>query len=148
MPVCRTASRTRSASYPMMAYTSLAPTTLAAAPITCSSSGLPPTSCNSLGIRDFSLVPLPAAMIAIAILGALERFGVETNLAEAEDFALDFFIRTQYTLSPQRWLFQESCPTILRRLRYEALPSNGGNMPKYVIERDIPKIGDVTPDQV
>ena len=25
---------------------------------------------------------------------------------------------------------------------------NGGTMPKYVIERDIPKIGDVTPDQV
>ncbi len=25
---------------------------------------------------------------------------------------------------------------------------NGENMPKYVIERDIPKIGDVTPDQV
>ena len=100
-----------------MANTSLAPTTLAAARITCSSSGFPLTSCNTLGIRDFSLVPLPAAMIAIAIRGAAaERLEVEANFGQAEDFALDFFIRTQYTLSPQRWLFQESCPTILRRL--------------------------------
>src|SRR5207245_2389099 len=37
-----------------------------AAAITCASSGLPPTSCNTFGCFDFSRVPLPAAMIAIA----------------------------------------------------------------------------------
>src|SRR3989442_12284677 len=53
----------------MMAYTSFAGTTLAAAAITCANSGLPPTSCSTLGCLDFSRVPLPAAMMAIAMHG-------------------------------------------------------------------------------
>ena len=69
-PVCCIAARTRSASWPMMAYTSFAGTIRTAARITCSSSGFPPTSCNTLGSCDFSLVPLPAAMMATAMRGA------------------------------------------------------------------------------
>src|SRR2546423_11703508 len=34
--------------------------------ITCATKGLPPTSCNSLGRFGFSLVPFPAAMMAMA----------------------------------------------------------------------------------
>src|SRR5437868_929661 len=34
--------------------------------ITCATRGLPPTSCNTLGRFDFSLVPFPAAMMAMA----------------------------------------------------------------------------------
>src|SRR5215813_6810063 len=41
-------------------------TTSAAARITCATSGLPPTSCKTLGRFDFSRVPFPAAMMAIA----------------------------------------------------------------------------------
>src|SRR5438552_1697937 len=66
IPVWATAWRTRSASWPMMAYISWAETTFVAAAITCASSGLPPTSCNTFGCFDFSRVPLPAAMMAIA----------------------------------------------------------------------------------
>ena len=43
---------------------------LVAAAITCASNGLPPTSCSTLGCLDFSRVPLPAAMIAMAMRGA------------------------------------------------------------------------------
>src|SRR5713226_644048 len=38
--------------------------------MTYASSGLPPTSCSTLGCLDFSLVPLPAAMMAMAMRGA------------------------------------------------------------------------------
>src|SRR5216684_8644130 len=69
MPEPATAARTRSASWPMMAYTSLGGTTLVAAAITWASKGLPPTSCSTLGCLDFSRVPLPAAMMAIAMRG-------------------------------------------------------------------------------
>src|SRR5437762_1054158 len=51
----------------MIAKTSFAGTTRVAAAITCASSGFPPTSCNTLGSCDFSRVPLPAAIMAIAI---------------------------------------------------------------------------------
>ena len=36
--------------------------------ITWAKSGFPPTSCNTLGCFDLSRVPLPAAMIAMAVL--------------------------------------------------------------------------------
>src|SRR5450755_718280 len=68
----------------MMANTSLAGTTWVAAAITCARSGLPPTSCSTLGCLDFSLVPLPAARMAIAVLGAraglLFAFGIRSNI--------------------------------------------------------------------
>src|SRR5882672_8989791 len=67
MPEAATALRTRSASCPMMANTSRGGTTLVAAAITWARSGLPPTSCSTLGCLDFSLVPLPAASMAMAI---------------------------------------------------------------------------------
>ena len=38
----------------------------AAAATTCASSGFPAISCSTLGRRDFSRVPLPAARIAMA----------------------------------------------------------------------------------
>src|SRR6185369_11638785 len=71
-------------SCPMMANTSLAGTTLVAAAITWASSGLPPTSCNTFGCLDFSLVPLPAARMAIPMLGTrgcwLFAFGIRSNI--------------------------------------------------------------------
>jgi len=68
-----------------------------AARITCSNSGLPPTSCNTLGICDFSLVPLPAAIIATATRGT-DCVSSEELLLGAEPLAttelpFDFFIR-------------------------------------------------------
>src|SRR5579859_1432592 len=73
--------------------------------MTCSRSALPPTSCNTLGNWDLSLVPLPAAIMAMAILGAEEDFdsGVRGGLtrtagAATERLPCDFFIRLQYTL--------------------------------------------------
>src|SRR5689334_6709174 len=65
-PVFATASRTRSASCPMMTKILSGDTTFAAAAMTCASSGRPPTSCSTLGRLDFRRVPLPAAMMAIA----------------------------------------------------------------------------------
>src|SRR6266481_5953017 len=53
----------------MMTKISFAGTTLVAVAITCARIGLPPTSCRTLGCRDFSRVPLPAAMIAMATRG-------------------------------------------------------------------------------
>src|SRR6478752_10599520 len=49
-----------------MTYTSAGGTTCVPAAITCARSGLPPTSCSTFGYLDFSRVPLPAAIIAIA----------------------------------------------------------------------------------
>src|SRR5271165_3659152 len=66
MPVGASASRTRSASKPMMAKTFCGGTTWLAADTTCASSGFPAISCSTLGRRDFSRVPWPAARIAIA----------------------------------------------------------------------------------
>src|SRR5712691_6603740 len=84
----------------MTAYTSFAGTICTAARITCSSNGFPPTSCNTLGNRDLSLVPLPAAIMATAM-----RVAGDTSREEAcagEDFAgkdlpFDFFIRPNIT---------------------------------------------------
>ena len=42
---------------------------MVAAAITWASSGLPPTSCSTLGCLDFSRVPLPAARMAIGYAG-------------------------------------------------------------------------------
>src|SRR5207253_9065772 len=77
--------RTRSASWPMMAYTSLAGTTLVAAATTCTSRGLPPTSCSTLGCLDLSRVPLPAAILAMAVRGPDDRpslfaLGIQSNI--------------------------------------------------------------------
>src|SRR5580704_16898967 len=89
------AARTRSASCPTIAKTSFTGTIFPAARITCSRSGLPTTSCNTLGNCDLSLVPLPAAMIAIAIRGGFNNAAAEPlagfNLPEDLPFA--FFIR-------------------------------------------------------
>jgi hypothetical protein len=61
----------------------------------------------------------------------------------------DFFIRPQYTSTLRQWLFLKSSPTIFRRSAQSApLHRREEDMPKYVIERDIPQIGNVTPDQV
>src|SRR5713226_450025 len=73
----------------MIAYTSFAGTTLAAAAITCASSGLPPTSCSTLGCLDFSRVPLPAAMMAMAMHGLcggpfLVALGIRPNIPRGE----------------------------------------------------------------
>src|SRR5579863_1070692 len=46
---------------------SAAGTTTFAAAITCASSGLPPTWCRTLGSLDLSRVPLPAAMMTMAV---------------------------------------------------------------------------------
>src|ERR1700758_4762696 len=84
--------------------------------MTCSSRGLPPTSCNTLGSCDLSLVPLPAAMMATAIRGAELGFdgsvrGDFTREIDAETDCLlcNFFIRPQDSLPLRLWLFQESC---------------------------------------
>ena len=51
------------------------------------SSGLPPTSCSTLGSCDLSRVPLPAAMMATATRG-----GCAGSLSKNVRL-LDFFIR-------------------------------------------------------
>src|SRR5882672_7059777 len=53
----------------MITTMSCAGTTFCAVAITCARIGLPPISCRTLGCFDLSRVPLPAAIIAIAILG-------------------------------------------------------------------------------
>src|ERR1700678_2224007 len=93
MPVSATAARTRSASCPMIAKISTGGTMCVAEAITCASSGLPPTSCSTLGNCDFSRVPLPAAMMAMATRGA------ELEALE-EGSILDFFIRPTITRVP------------------------------------------------
>jgi hypothetical protein len=74
------------------------------------------------------------------------------GLPEAEDFnlAFDFFI-SNFNISrlPSDGHFQQA--SLQSFGWWQITPSrvwNGGKMPKYVIERDIPKIGEVTPDQV
>src|SRR5208282_3782175 len=68
-PVPATASRTRSASWPMITKISRAGTTFSAVAITWARIGLPPISCRTLGCFDLSRVPLPAAIMAMAICG-------------------------------------------------------------------------------
>src|SRR5216684_4257722 len=68
-PLEATAARTRSASWPMMTKMSRGDTTLAAVAITCARIDFPPTSCRTFGCLDFSRVPLPAAMMAMATRG-------------------------------------------------------------------------------
>src|SRR5581483_2742250 len=72
-PVCCTESRTFSASCPTITKRSFAGVTCWAAAITCDNNDLPPTWCRTLGCFDFSRVPLPAAMIAIAV----RKFGAD-----------------------------------------------------------------------
>jgi Protein of unknown function (DUF4242) len=80
------------------------------------------------------------------------RFSEEVaEAAEKEELPFDFFIRPNIPRARSNGYFP---PDAL-----EFLPDhNGGqrtpasirrgNMPKYVIERDIPSVGDVTPDQI
>src|SRR5882724_8368128 len=82
-PLEATAARTRSASWPMMTKMSLGGTTLAAVAITWDRIGFPPTSCKTLGCFDFSRVPLPAAMMAMATRVSL--------LEEEDDFLAEVF---------------------------------------------------------
>ena len=113
---CCIAVRTRSASWPMIANTSLAGTTLAAARITCSRTGLPPTSCSTLGICDFSRVPLPAAIIATAMRGTKgapdfdDRFD---NRFRCRSFQFEFrfqFLHSNFNISrlPSDGHFQQA----------------------------------------
>jgi len=72
-------------------------------------------------------------------------------VAEPERLPFDFFIRPQYTLPHRQWLFPESCLTIFELSlgrSSQAHLRRKKNVPKYVIERDIPNVGDVTPEQV
>ena len=64
--------------------------------------------------------------------------------------ALDFFIRPQYTASGRAIAIfcTLAYNLVRRRVRYNFKLWAGRNMPKYVIERDIPKIGNVTPEEV
>src|SRR5580704_124859 len=83
----------------MMAKMSCAGTTRSAARITCPNSAWPPTSCNTLGSCDFSLVPLPAAIMATATRGAdsvwfIGTFALADKFLEAARLLADFlFIR-------------------------------------------------------
>src|SRR5208337_967554 len=72
---------------------SRAGTTFSAVAITCARIGLPPISCRTLGCFDLIRVPLPAAMIAMAMRGGR---GVDW-----EDFGLVFIVFAmlrQYTV--------------------------------------------------
>src|SRR5207302_5961753 len=76
--------------------TSCAGTIRTAARITCSNSGLPPTSCNTLGSCDFNLVPLPAAMMATATRRERAALFFVTFLnevaGERDELTFDLFI--------------------------------------------------------
>src|SRR5664279_2251117 len=81
MPVDCSASRTSSASCPIMAKMFSGGTILLAAATTCPSSVLPAIWCSTLGCRDFSRVPFPAAIIAIANLTSVcIEIGEESEL--------------------------------------------------------------------
>src|ERR1019366_556943 len=88
MPVDCSASRTNSASCPMMAKIFSGGTILLAAATTWPSSVLPAIWCSTLGCRDFNRVPFPAAIIAIANLNS----GCFEGMAESE---LGFIITLQ-----------------------------------------------------
>src|SRR5258707_1280853 len=64
----------------MITKMSCAGTTFCAVAITCARIGLPPISCRTLGCLDLSRVPLPAAMIAMAICGGCEFGGEDFDL--------------------------------------------------------------------
>src|SRR5437879_12282011 len=75
----------------MIAYISFAGTTRRAAAITCASRGLPPASWRTFGCLDFRRVPLPAAMMAIAVRGCapagdlgLFDLGIRLNIQRGE----------------------------------------------------------------
>src|SRR5215472_5108839 len=74
----------------MIAYTSWDGTRCKAVRITCSSRGLPPTSCNTLGSCDFSLVPLPAAIMAIATRDDPGAVGFDDDGRDKDELFLDF----------------------------------------------------------
>src|SRR5215472_7406016 len=88
-------------------------TTWSAAAITCASNGLPPTSCSTLGCFDFSRVPLPAAMIAIASLCEFARLclvsDIQINITEKVTGKREVGFTTQGTQRPNyRWRQAES----------------------------------------
>src|SRR5262245_27609892 len=57
--------------------------------MTCANSGLPPTSCNTLGSLDFRRVPLPAAMMAIAVRGTADvDFFIGLNIPRERQFCV------------------------------------------------------------
>src|SRR5262252_4495837 len=101
--------------------------------MTCSSSGLPPTSCRTFGSCDLSLVPLPAAMMATARRGA----SADTSFAdwegdfaeEREGLAFDFFISNSIYLWPRvdgyfrPDGFPRKCGPTSRVLRQPRLPA-------------------------
>jgi len=68
-----------------------------------------------------------------------------------EDLAFDFFIRTQYT-APGRAIAYFLERSLKSSARYATLllsqEDQETKMPKYVIERDIPNVGDITADQI
>src|ERR1035438_539705 len=112
-PVPATAARTRSASWPMITKISGAGTTFFAVAITCARIGLPPISCRTLGCLDLSRVPLPAAIIAMAIRG---RCGLD-----GEDF--DLVLETLAMLS--QYIVNESS----LETRLAASPSTPDRLP-------------------
>jgi len=95
---------------------------------------------------------LPAAIIATARRGTEGAPGFDERFTNAEDFnfAFDFFIRISIYLDYHPMAISSTLAYNLSaggKLRQSRIRS-GGHMPKYVIERDIPKIGEITPDQV
>jgi hypothetical protein len=92
-------------------------------------------------------------MMAMAILGSTAGKADSVSFVRGPTGFVrrlfDFFIRSQYTSTLPQWLFLKSSPTIFGRSGPAGRPSSREeDMPKYVIERDIPQIGNVTPDQV
>src|ERR1700686_2323141 len=125
----------------MIAYTFCAGTIRTAARLPCPSSGFPPTSCNTLGIRDLSLVPLPAAIIATATRGpevAPDPYGEREDVrfsegtpeaAEKEELPFDFFIRPNIPRARSNGYFPADA--------LKSLPNNkrGQRQPASITER-------------
>src|SRR5713101_5438163 len=87
---------------------SAAVTTSFAAAITCASRGFPPTSCKTLGCFDLSRVPLPAAMMAMAVrVESLVESLVGPDELFFVDFAVSFVIGFKYT--PWHAMRQATC---------------------------------------
>src|ERR1041385_5444167 len=64
-------------------------TTFEAAAITCASRGLPPTSCRTFGSLDLRRVPLPAAMMAMAVRGTVDvDFVIRLNIPREAQFCV------------------------------------------------------------
>jgi len=103
-----------------------------------------------------SLVPLPAAMIATATRGSDGNGREEARPGDVTaldaGFFFDFFIRPNIPRPRGNGYFPthriEFRPVQNRLAPSCAFKYREESMPKYVIERDIPGVGDVTPDQV